>query len=68
MSDPSAGKALVQRFVEEGVNHGRLDVIYKVLAPTHPALALGRDGRDQVKALLVLWYGRQSGSEWRMVR
>src|SRR5436309_12854709 len=64
MSGPAAGKALVRRFVDEGVNQGRLDVIDEVLSPEYPPLDPHRDGRAQMKELLSLYRGAVPDACW----
>jgi len=57
-------KALVRQLVEEGVNHGHLEVVDAVLAPTYRAPLPDGSGPQSVKELLSLYRRAVPDAQW----
>ncbi len=57
-------KALVRRFVAEGINQGNLAVIDEVLAPTYPSLSAGQSGPASIKEVLRAYRGAVPDGCW----
>lgn len=59
-----AGKELVRRLVEEGVNQGRLAIVDEVLAATFPPLSNTESGPEGIKRLLLMYRAAIPDARW----
>jgi predicted ester cyclase len=63
-TEREATKALVRRFVEEGVNQGKLEIVDEVLASTFPSLLPDREGPASVKQVLTAYRAAIPDAHW----
>ena len=66
-AEPSAGvagKELVRRLVEEGVNQGQLAIVDEVFAPTFPPLSVDWTGPEGIKQVLAVYRAAIPDARW----